>query len=58
MTEEYLAERCERSDKEIRNIESGKTIPKLDTALQIGHVLHMEMGEFHEFVKVEDVAYV
>ena len=37
MTEEKLAELTDRSDKEIRNIESGASIPKLDTVVRISN---------------------
>ena len=45
MTEEKLAELTDRSDKEIRNIESGASIPKLDTVVRISNALDMEIGE-------------
>lgn len=45
MTEEKLAELTDRSDKEIRNIESGASIPKLDTVIRISNALDMEIGE-------------
>lgn len=44
MTEEKLAELTDRSDKEIRNIESGASIPKLDTVIRISNALDMEIG--------------
>lgn len=45
MTEEKLAELTDRSDKEIRNIERGASIPKLDTVVRISNALDMEIGE-------------
>lgn len=45
MTEEKLAELIDRSDKEIRNIESGTSIPKLDTVIRISDALDMEIGD-------------
>lgn len=45
MTEEKLAELTDRSDKEIRNIESGESIPKLDTVIRISNALDMEIGD-------------
>ncbi len=45
MTEEKLAELTDRSDKEIRNIETGASIPKLDTVVRISNALDMEIGE-------------
>lgn len=42
MTEEKLAELTDRSDREIRNIESGVSIPKLDTVIKISNALNME----------------
>lgn len=45
MTEEKLAELTDRSDKEIRNIESGASIPKLDTVIRISNALDMEIGD-------------
>ena len=45
MTEEKLAELTDRSDREIRNIESGVSIPKLDTVIKISNALNMEIGD-------------
>lgn len=45
MTEEKLAELTDRSDKEIRNIERGASIPKLDTVIRISDALDMEIGD-------------
>ena len=47
LTEENLAERIEMSDRQIRNIEKGITIPKLDTVIKIGNALDMNLGELN-----------
>ena len=47
LTEENLAERIEMSDRQIRNIEKGITIPKLDTVIKIGTALDMNLGELN-----------
>lgn len=35
------------SDRQIRNIEKGITIPKLDTVIKIGNALDMNLGELN-----------
>ena len=45
MTEEKLAELIDMSDREIRNIESGESIPKLDTVIKISNALDMDIGD-------------
>ena len=57
-TEEQLAEFSDLSDREIRNIESGRSIPKLGTVLKIAHALDMDVGELSVLIKTEDLSYV
>ena len=57
LTEEQLAEFSDLSDREIRNIESGRSVPKLDTVLKIAHALNMDVGELSVLIKTEDFAY-
>ena len=56
MTEEKLAEDTDMSDRHIRNIEKGNTVPKLDTVIKIGNALQMNLGELDNLkVKEETV---
>ncbi len=56
MTEEKLAEDTDMSDRHIRNIEKGNTVPKLDTVIKIGNALQMNLGELDNLmVKKETV---
>lgn len=57
-TEEQLAEFSDLSDREIRNIESGRSIPKLGTVLKIAYALDMDVGELQVLIQTEDIAYV
>ncbi len=45
LTEEKLAEDTDMSDRHLRNIEKGTTMPKLDTVIKIGNALNMNLGE-------------
>lgn len=58
MTDENLAEACNRSDRNIRDIESGKREPKLGTALLICKACEIHTGELEQFVPQEEIAYV
>ena len=57
-TEEKLAELCEISDREVRNIESGHSIPKLDTALKLAYALNMNVGDFAMLIEIGAPLYV
>lgn len=48
LTEEGLAERIGMSDREIRNIEKGYVLPKLDTVIRLGTALNMNLGDLNE----------
>lgn len=48
MTAERLAEIVDMSDREIRNIEKGRTVPKLDTAIKIGDALNIDLGVLND----------
>ena len=52
LTEEYLAEMCNISDRSLRYIEAGHVVPKLDTALKIAGALDMDVGELNYLVDV------
>ena len=58
LTEEQLAEFSDLSDREIRNIEKGRSVPKLETVLKIAHVLQMDVGELSVLIKPEEMDYV
>jgi transcriptional regulator with XRE-family HTH domain len=58
LTEEYLAEICDISDRSLRYIEAGHVVPKLDTALKIAGALDMDIGELNDLIEVRVVAYV
>ncbi len=56
LTEEKLAEHTDMSDRHLRNIEKGTTVPKLDTVIKIGNALNMNLGELDNLeVKEETV---
>ncbi len=56
LTEEKLAEDTDMSDRHLRNIEKGTTVPKLDTVIKIGNALNMNLGELGNLeVKEETV---
>lgn len=57
-TEEKLAELCDISDREVRNIESGHSIPKLDTALKLAYALNMNVGDFAMLIEIGAPLYV
>ena len=48
---ELLAELCNRSDRALRNIESGDSTPSLDTVLNIAYALGMDLGDLNCLVK-------
>ena len=58
LTEEYLAEVCDISDRSLRYIEAGHVVPKLDTVLKIAGALDMDVGELNDLVEVRVIAYV
>ena len=57
LTEEYLAELCDMSDRSLRYIEAGHVVPKLDTALKIAGALGMDVRELNELIEVVVIAY-
>ncbi len=48
LTEEQLAENTDISDRHLRNIEKGNTIPRLDTVIKLCHALNMNLGDLDE----------
>ncbi len=54
MTEEKLAEDTDMSDRHIRNIEKGNTVPKLDTVIKLGNALQMNLGELDDLKAKEE----
>lgn len=58
ITDEALAEMCNRSDRNIRDIESSKREPKLGTALLLCRACEISTGELEQFVPEEEAAYV
>ena len=58
MSAELLAERVNRSDREILNIERGTVEPKLGTALLLCTECGIDIGELEEFVPQEEPSYV
>lgn len=48
---EYLAELCNRSEREIRNIEACIYTPKLDTVLNLAYALNMDIGDLNCLLK-------
>lgn len=48
---ELLAELSNRSDRALRSIESGNSIPSLDTVLNIAFALGMDLGDLNCLVK-------
>ena len=58
LAEETLAEICDISDREIRNIESGRVIPKFNTALKLATAFDINIGELGDLVKRKEEVYV
>lgn len=58
MNDENLAEACNRSNRNIRDIGSGKREPKLSTALLICKTCEIHTGKLGQFVPQEEIAYV
>jgi len=58
MTVETLAEKANRSDREVRDIELGKAEPKLRTALLLCEACHVDVGDLQTFVPQDEPAYV
>ena len=48
LTEEKLAEYSNMSTRNLRNIEKGSTVPKLDTVIKLGKSLNMNLGDLGE----------
>lgn len=48
LTEEQLAENTDISDRHLRNIEKGNTIPRMDTVIKLCHALNMNLGDLDE----------
>ena len=57
LTEEKLAELCDISDREIRNIEAGITVPRFDTVLKLARALEMDIGDFNILISEDDKIY-
>ena len=55
LTEERVAELADISDRELRNIESGAVIPKLDSVIKLGFALDMDLGELNVLYKVKEL---
>ncbi len=49
MNIEELAEKCERSEREVRDIELGKCEPKLGTVLRLCKACDIHIGELEQF---------
>ena len=58
LTEEYLAELCDISDRSLRYIEAGHVVPKLDTVLKLADALDMDIGELNELLEARVRSYV
>lgn len=54
LTEEVLAEICDISDRELRNIEAGRVVPKLDTAIKLAYALDMDFGELNVLIQKKE----
>ena len=55
LTEERVAELADISDRELRNIESGAVIPKLDSVIKLGFALDMDLGELNVLYNVKEL---
>ena len=58
MTAEQLAEKANRSTREVGDIELGKVEPRLGTALLLCNACNVDIGELKEFVPCEEQSYV
>ena len=58
LTEEYVAEACDISDRSLRYIEAGHVVPKLDTVLKLADALDMDIGELNELLEARVRSYV
>ena len=56
-SEEVLAEICDISDREIRNIEAGVTVPRFNTVLKLARALEMDIGDFNILISEDDKIY-
>ena len=57
MTLEVLAEKANRSDREVRDIELGKVEPKFRTTLLLCDACKVDIGELKAFVPQENLTY-
>ena len=57
MTVETLAEKANRSDREVRDIELGKAEPKFRTTLLLCDVCKVDIGELKAFMPQDDLTY-
>ncbi len=57
MTAEQLAEKANRCDRQIIDIETGKTEPLLGTALLLCQACKIDMGELEAFIPDEEIKY-
>ena len=55
LTEERLAELADMSDRELRNIESGAVIPKLDSVVKLGDALDMDLGVLNILYRTKEL---
>ena len=53
-TSEKLSEDCNLCDRSLRNIELGKSTPKLDTAMRIMNVLQIEPEILSKYIISEE----
>ena len=58
MTLEVLAEKANRSDREVRDIELGKVEPKFRTTLLLCDACKVDVGELQMFVPQDESTYV
>lgn len=57
MTAEQLAEKANRCDRQIIDIENGKTEPLFGTALLLCQACKIDMGELEAFIPNEEIKY-
>ena len=57
LTKEKLAELCDISDREIRNIEAGVTVPRFDTVFKLARSLEMDIGDFNVLISEDNKIY-
>jgi len=54
MSSECLAEKANRSEREVRDIELGKVEPKLSTTLLLCNACEVDVGELEAYVPHEE----